>query len=278
MANEKTRIFKGTYTSDDNKKHTVNVRIYKRFAALGLSLTLIVGSAGCVIATNYIKDTIKDDSFTDNDADLQTIEAIIKNDPYILKDVELGTRTIKVGDTLSNIAEDCGNTVKRICELNEMSSKNVIYPGQEIKIETITDKDPREKSIAGLESYFNDYLFNSSVAEIAKNALENQKNGGLFYRSILYGNPKSEYEYDPNSIYGEFINAYLRFHGIAEPTDAAKDEYIASLTDLSDKAVERLTFGDVSNILVPYSKYIIYLENRTTKYDEIQDIYRSIYS
>lgn len=275
MANDRTRTFMGKYLSKDGKTHEVAIRVFKRFASLGLAITLTYSIAGKLI-TAIDEVAIKDTKTEDIDSNLLSIEDIIEKNPNILKDVEKSTYIIKVGDTMSSIAEANSNTVKRLCALNQMSAKQVIYPGQEINIETIKDKTPEEKDISALESYFYDYVFNSPIAKLAKNA-EN-KGASSIYRTFLYGNPKNEYELDPNSIYGKYINRYLSYHNLENPMPEEKKEYINMLTELSKETQENLNLGNTVENLIPYPQYRIFLENGTTKYDELKESCHTIYA
>ncbi len=43
MVNDRTRAFRGIYTSKDNKKHNIKVHTFKRLATFGLSISLEKG-------------------------------------------------------------------------------------------------------------------------------------------------------------------------------------------------------------------------------------------
>lgn len=275
---ERTKTYQGKYTSKNGQQHNVRIRVYKKFGTLVLSFALVGTLAGMVGTIAKESDKNNKPNSLEQDPNLLVIDTILKNNPNMLKDVERGTYTISGGDTISAIAERCGNTVKRICSLNKMDSKQVIVPGEVIEVETIKEKEPKDKEIVSLESYFHDYVFASPIAEIAKKAEENPDNGGPLYRSILYGNPLSEVDLDPNSIYGKYVSAYLKFHALENPSEEKRDEYISFLTELSKETFDSLTFGGMSSSLIPYSQYKVYLENGTTKYDTIQETYHSIYS
>lgn len=278
-ANDRTRTFNGTYTSRDGKKHKLNVRVYNRLGAFGLSLVLAAYAAAYThtVDNSNPENANRTAIAVETNSDIEKIESIIRDNPNILKDVTNGTYTIKYGDTLSHIALECGTTLKRICALNNIDSKDIIYPGEEIKTEVIKDKADIDKDIASLESYFSDYLFNSPIAELAKSGDESDYQAS-FYRSIIYGSPKSEVDVDPNSLYGSFVISYLKFHEKEEITLEDKQVYRDMLEGMVSEYTDQLTLGGSIDNLVPYEKYRLYLENGTTKYDEPIDQMTNIYS
>ncbi len=269
------RTYRGTYTSKDGKKHPLTVKVFKRLGTFALALVLVksVHTYAITPIMNNIAASANRETEMDN-PDLILIDKIIKENPEIIKTITKSTYTVENGDTISGIAEDCGNTVKRICALNDMSSKDIIYPGQVINIETITEKEPLDKEISLLESYFYDYLFNSNLATIAR---ENSAEGSLLYRSILYGNPKTEADVDPNSIYGTYVTNYLHFHEYGEVDDNTKNEYLAVLQGLAQDTVDQLSLGGTPIVVTP-DQYKIYITNGTTKYEELQEYNHSIYA
>lgn len=269
------RTYRGTYTSKDGKEHQLNVKVFKRLGAFALAIVLIKSAHTFVIKPigQTIANSTNQEMEVEN-PDLVLIEEIIKEHPDIIKEFTNEEYTVQNGDTLSAIAESCGNTVKRICALNDMSSKDIIYPGQVLKIENITEKEPLDKEISLLESYFYDYLFNSNLATIAK---ENSSEGSALYRSILYGSPKTEADIDPNSIFGTYVTNYLHFHDNGEVDDTIKNEYLKILQSLASDTIDQLSLGGKPIVVTP-DQYNIYITNGTTKYDELQDFNHSIYA
>lgn len=143
-------------------------------------------------------------------------------------------------------------------------------------IESIIDKnndvvqslDSRENKIANLESYFYDYLLNSTAANIAKSSSKSNREQSKFYKSVLFGTPKNSKEADENSIYGAYIGAYLKYHEKKEHTDEEKNAYLTSLNTLEKRTNEDLNLGGSIRVVVPYSDYRAYLEHKTTAQNE----------
>ncbi len=52
----------------------------------------------------------------------------------------LDSYVVRKGDTLSGIAKRCGVSLKEICEINNLTTRSIIYPGQELKIRKSEDK------------------------------------------------------------------------------------------------------------------------------------------
>lgn len=280
MAQNRTKTYSGEYTSRDNKKHKVTVRVFKRLLPFALAIALVRGAYSFTV---NIKSNIDENKNIDADDEVldetkALIEKIIAENPNLLKEIEQSTYVIKAGDTLSGIAEECGNTLNRICSLNKIEKTKIIYPGEEIKIETIKEKTGDDREIACLESYLHDYVLNSPLAVIARNPSSELDNASRLYRSMIYGEPKNEADVDPDSIFGMFVSSYLKFHENPEQTPEAKRQYVNVLMNLADEVVEKLNFGGAANNIVPYSTYSIYMQNGTTKYEEIKDEYHSIYN
>lgn len=268
MANDRTRTFEGIYTSNDNREHPLKVRIFKRLAVFGLAITLVRGG----LVTTTVMDRNIESSSKDNksdkeiDDDKSLIEHVIKENPYILKDLKEISYTVKAGDTLNTIALLNGTTVDSICEANNMSKDDVIYAGGTLKIEKRVDKGEEDGLIATLESYFYDYLFKSPIAKLASSNNPKYANQASYYRSIIFGSPKSEADIDPRSIYGEYVNAYISFHDReGEPTNEAKKVYIERLGTLAARADEDLNLANTTSAIVPFSTYRTYLQNGSTK-------------
>ncbi len=269
------RTYRGTYTSKDGQKHLLNVKVFKRLGVFALTIVLVKTAHTYIIIP--VRDTITastNKEIEEENPDLALIENIIKANPDIIKIFTKSEYTVKNGDTVSAIAEECGNTVRRICALNGMSSKDIIYPGQVLNVEIITEKEPLDKEISLLESYFYDYLFNSNLATIAR---ENSAEGSQLYRTILYGNPKTEADVDPNSIYGTYVTNYLHFHKNSKVDDTLKNEYLAILQSLAKDTVDQFSLGGTPIVVTPV-QFKIYIENGTTKYDELQNFNHSIYA
>ncbi len=138
--------------------------------------------------------------------------------------------------------------------------EKIIEKNDEI-VQSLNSKDNR---IVELESYFYDYLINSTAASIAKKPNKSNKEQSLFYKKVLFGNPKSTKETDENSIYGAYIEAYLKFHEKSDPSDEEKEAYLKDLLSLEEKTNVELNLGGSIHVVVPYSDYRTYLEQKTT--------------
>ncbi|HBA38159.1 MAG TPA: hypothetical protein DCY94_05510 [Firmicutes bacterium] len=261
MANERTRTFEGKYMTKKGESHKVKIRIFKRFATLILT-TDLTKSAGGKLVTFLDKPKVESHENETLDPNLIVIEKIIEENPFILKDVEDSTYTAKVGDTLDEIAREYGNTRERLCDLNGFNNRQIIYPGQVIKTEKISEKSGVDKAIASLESYFYDYILNSPAATLAKSKNPSNKDEASFFKKTIFGNPQNEYQSDPDSIYGEFINAYMKYRSSIAPGVQEQEHYINTLTELADKTKSQLT----ADAIVPYDDYRNFLENRSIEY------------
>ncbi len=123
---------------------------------------------------------------------------------------------------------------------------------QEAKVKSM---DSKENEIDSLESYFHDYLMNSSVACIAKSPTEANKDQSNFYKSVLFGTPKNEKETDKESIYGKYVEAYLDYHSKQSHTREEQTAYIEKLTELEKKVDADLNLGGTINTIVTYSDF-----------------------
>lgn len=266
MGRDRTRAFKGTYTSNDKKQHPFNVRIFKRLATFGLGITLVHASLPGreqAISSDNLQDSFKLEEFND---DKNLIQSIIDHDPNILKDVSETTYVVKKSDTLESIAQENGTTVERICFLNAIDPSATLYEGGTLMIESINEKSDLDKKIAALESYFYDYVFKSPVAEIATSEDPKLSHQRDYFRSLMFGNPKTPADVDPSSFFGQYIHLYLSFHEGNETKDEdAKKEHIEKLTDLADTVNVDLNLGGSSQVIVPFEMYMSYLENGTAK-------------
>lgn len=55
MASNRTRTFKGVYTSHDNRKHNFNMRVSKRLVTFGLEISLIKDdNIYCVLGSGVV--------------------------------------------------------------------------------------------------------------------------------------------------------------------------------------------------------------------------------
>lgn len=136
------------------------------------------------------------------------------------------------------------------------------------KVDAVQSLDSRDNRIANLESYFYDYLLNSTAANIAKKPNKSNREQSKFYKSVLFGTPKNAKEADENSIYGAYIGAYLKYHEKREPTDEEKNAYLTSLNALEKRTNDDLNLGGSIHVVVPYSDYSTYLEYKTTTPNE----------
>lgn len=258
----RTRAFKGTYTSSNKKTHELTVRIFKRLATFGLALTL--DHSGIITGNNDLRDDNLQSSFNmvELKDDKNLVASIINHDPYILKDVLRTTYVVKKGDTLKTIANEFGTTVDQICYLNAMDKSASLYEGGTLIIESIAEKDTLDKQRAALESYFYDYVFKSPVAVLATSPEAKNTHQASYYKSLIFGNPKTPNETDSSSIFGQYIDAYLSYNEGNEPkTDEEKKLYIENLIELADETEYNLNRGGSSPVIIPYEQYISYLEN-----------------
>ncbi len=141
-------------------------------------------------------------------------------------------------------------------------------------INSLEDEDINvslDNDIATLESYFYDYLFQSTIARIARKERDAGVNTQLFYKKILYGTSSNINAIDPNSLFGTYTMKYLDYHKINEHVLEEKKAYIQFLTDLSNKALELLNANKKDSI-IPYSKYLNYLKKRSIEDEESETI------
>lgn len=264
MSVDRTRTFEATYTSSDSAKHQLKVRVFKRLAAFGLSLYLIKSAHPFVLKTDAADAPVNPKGAREEkDPNIELIEGIIKNNPNLLSVPEIELYTVIMGDTVEKIAKAFKTSVKRICELNGLKKDQDLYGGQILRVESNNPKIGLDKEVSLLESYFYDYLFQSEVASIAKST---KKEGALF-KSMLYGNPKSEAEIDSSSIFGKYVTNYIDFHGKEDTDDKTKKKYIDELMNLESEAVQKLNLNGQTDLVVPYSIYNAYITNGTTNLD-----------
>ena len=99
------------------------------------------------------------------------------------------TYIVRAGDTLSAIAQRFNTTVSELVELNDMSNPNLIYPGEILKIPTITNENSKS---ASYKQYIKTYIvrsgdtlsaiaqrFNTTVNKLVQ--LNNISNPNLIY-------------------------------------------------------------------------------------------------
>lgn len=262
---DRTRTFEGTYTTKDNRQTHLNVKIFRRFAAFVLSFTLIQG-AGLAISNNTNKSgeaTFNAENYQQDDRDL--IAKILNENPNILKNVEDVSYTIKDGDTLASIAHSFGITPDKICYLNNMTPESTLYVGGAINVQKITPKEGDDELIAALESYFYDYVFKSPAASIASSKDAKDRSQFAYYKDVIFGNPKSEADVDPNSIYGRYILAYIAYHdGKTEHTLEETKNYIDTLATLAVDLEDALNLHNTVAIIVTFEGYRNFLRNGVT--------------
>lgn len=274
-----SRRYKGSYYNRKNEKKFFGLKIenVKRFAAMtGLITLTTIGS--CMIMVGPAIDDIKESVFPRDkividqtpsitlERNKEEIEQIISTKPNILKDISLVSYEVELGDSMSYLAEMTGNTVKRLNILNNMSSDDLLVAGSTIKLEVLEDKQGLDKEIACLESYFEDYLLRSATAKE--------------FRNQFFGTGNDE-TIDAKSVEGMYINLSMNFHDKLKTqgsniTEEDKHYYIESLMALEHNTANLINRNN-KEVMTPYEKYKIYLENGTTKYDEVQDHIHSIY-
>lgn len=271
----RTRTFRGTYTSNDKKVYHLNVRVFSRLAVFGLAVALIHSSLPHTNDESMGESPSRAEFGIEADSeDLALIESIIKDNPNILKDVTQSNYTVKDGESVSSIADACGISINRLCYLNDIKPDDTLYPGGTIKVENITAKSPNDAHIASLESYFYDYVFKSPVAQLATSNDEEHANQVNFYKSIIYGSPKSEADVDPISLFGRYINLYLSFHDNRESlNEDEKGRYIAELESLREDTERELNLAGTANTIIAFSQYENYLKMGTTKDKKTEPTY-----
>lgn len=265
-----TRRFEGTYTARDGHQQKLNVKVFQRFGLFVLSATLAGSIAGRIQNNNEVaphEPVAIEDQYIKTDDELVERATDIRT---MLNDIVITEYEVKFGDTLSGIAEACGNTVYRICALNGIDEKDILQTGQKLQVETICEKNPVDAEIACLESYFYDYLFNSEISRIAKSArVEGTKKDDMaeFYYSLLYGQDYVLGKMDPGSIYGGYTSNYIEYHSKSEHTDEEKNAYMALLRSLAEivsrdinmngKVPNAVSYDDFKNLAVQKSQNLL---------------------
>ncbi len=259
MGDRQSRFFEGTYTSNDNKKYKVKISLnYTRLLALALSLVLVRG--GLSKLSNMQNALMLDNASISASFETESkklIEQIIANKKNIFEEEVLQTYAVKDGDTLESISLNHGCSVQRLNELNGVPAGTALPGGSTITV----------------ESYFYDYMFNSPAAELAKNP---ESKGSSLYKLLIYGEPKSDADIDPNSIYGTYVGFYLKFHELENPTDEAKTAYVDSLMMLARDAEHKLNIGSKNSIVYSFESYADFMKRGTTEAVRVQVIGQTI--
>ncbi len=277
--NNKTRIFSGVYTDKNGKRYRINVRVNPRLVSLVLALVMVKTTACGVINPNYDKDAVQRGAYEDEyqNPNLLLIDKILKENPEMLKERTEGIYKVEWGDTLSGIADANGITLKELLHMNKFSERHLIRTGDEIKVETVKTLDENTQEINMLEAYLYDYVFNSQIAQIAKNEIGTNSNQSENYKRILYGNPKSENDVDRNSIYGRYVVAYLNYHDeTKEKTEESIQNYIETLTEIAKDVDEYFNMG-IGEFITTYDQFKIYCKNGNTLSDELETKKVSVY-
>jgi len=253
-----TRRFEGTYTARDGHQQKLNVKIFQRFGLFVLSGTLVGSLVGHISNSKDVPKTETvsiEDSYIKTDAELVERATDMRT---MLNDIAITEYEVKFGDTLSSIAEACGNTVYRLCALNGINEKDILQTGQKLQIETICEKNPVDAEIACLESYFYDYLFNSEISRVAKSARDGSgkhEDMAEFYYASLYGKDYALGKADPGSIYGGYTYGYIEYHNKNEHTDEEKNAYFALLSSLADIVDRDLNLSGKASNVVSYDDF-----------------------
>ena len=190
-----------------------------------------------------------------------------------MSNVSVGGYTVKEGDTLVNIAESNGISLKRLCTLNNKITNQTISIGEKLIVETATPMNEIEKDIVSLESYFYDYLFNSPIVKLAKSQTGNLE-GKTIFREIIFGKPANNTETDPNSLYGKYTNLYLNFHNKKDVSLEDKKKYIEDLMQLSELCEVDLNLNGTVDNIVSFRVYRDYLENGFVKNEKITGLHK----
>ncbi len=275
-ATSQSRLYNGSYKNKRGatERFTLRIKNFQRFLAVA-GVLILVGTSAKTIVTHIYENKNKPGHSNGSVAfdvtseeeilrNKRQIQHIIDNKPNILKNVKIENYEVEYGDSLGYLAEKTGNTIGRLCELNNISRNDFLCQGQRIKLEVLTDKNEVEKELAGLESYFEDYLFNSPVV--------------IEHFGQFFGVKEGE-DIDPSSIKGIYMNKYKRFHDKIEVgiTEEDKKEYVESLLILVGQVDDFIRLYGLENVS-PYSKYKIYLANGTIKYEEVESHVHSIYN
>lgn len=277
-----SKKYRGIHTDRKGEQHEIIVKITN-------ALTLAVSTLGIIFiigttVTGAIEDKRRENGkypqpekkqdpvvkVVDNsetvDHTKEEVERIIKEHPYLLKNIREENYVVEPGDTLGDIAEKAGNTVKRICEINGINRDATIYPGENYKLEVLEDKDELDKELACLESYFGDLVLNFDVNNRYVGYIRGTSSNGTV---------------DPNSVYGRFMKLYTDYRTKLEiPTydkEELKKEYVDNLLILAKEVDNKINIIDGVFDITPYYRYKIYMENGTTEFDKINEAIHSIY-
>lgn len=283
------RRYNASYTSPrTNKKESAklaaNTTVIKKFVfrmtvftLAGTIGTISALSLGAGIAENQAeaeKKRIlaeKEHEHTPSEDELQYLQNYIEANPTLLKDATEENYTVKMGDSLSSVAEACGNTVQRIAILNGLSSNDMLYYGTEIKVERLEDKSDLDKEITCLEKWFDAYL----MGHLYNNLDQNSRLKVVFDLS-LYGTTSSHTVTNDGKFvqYNALKEIFYNGNGGPKPvrTDEEKEEYISQLRQIANSIVNELNMVDG---IIPPDTYATCLKNRTaTGEKQIESIYR----
>lgn len=269
MMENRTRTFEAMYTHKDGKQDKLKVRINPRLVSLFLALTLTASTTACSFSSKKTDKTSQEKNIESSyEYDLEAIKKIIEEHPEMLSIKESTTHVVKVGETISDIAEMYGTTVDEVKHLNKekLNGKTTIYPDEELRVKFDVKLSEEDRNINILEAYIYDYVFRESqLAKIIED--NNEKQGSQLYRSLLYGYPQDANTIDPNSINGQAIRAYTAFHDEEiKQTEESKTKYINILKNIVLEISEK-TKDMVS--LVSYDEFEVYCLNRSTEYKEV---------
>ena len=247
---------------DPNTKQSKGrARVNPRLVSFGLAITFITTAAVGTIHTVSSNDTKKPDVIdTKTNEDLELINKIIKSHKDMLVDKEKINYEVEWEDSLYSLASKFNTTIDRIKELNNRDG-NTIYYKENLIIEKVTPKNELDQSIALLETYINDYVFNSQYARIARGEVEtSMEQRSLFYYN-LYGSTNAP-DVDPQSIFGMNMDAYAKYHESAQ-NEEDKTNYINKLNGICVEIQDKINIG--INYIMPFAEYETLVKNNNTK-------------
>lgn len=182
--------------------------------------------------------------------------------PFILQlNLINDIRLFKIGENDLKLESDANTE-------NIESIKTILIEKKEF-LEKLKNIDELDRNILYLESYFNDYIFNSYVSNLVKNTTSKTQNLISYYKSVLYGN-SNEKSIDEKSIYGEFTKYYKAYHTKKEHTNTEKEIFLEMLENLEKSCVERLNLYG-SSLVIPFTVYKAYLENNSVDFENGQN-------
>lgn len=256
MARRDNKRYEGTYTNNKGEQHKVIVKVSTRLSAFVLAMSLLSG-CGTVVNRQVASNTDKlSYETTTPDGDLDIIAKIVKENASSHDEIVEETYVVQPGDTLGKISTKFGISVEELCAINGIEDMNKIFVGDKVKIRHAKELSELDKQIACIESYFQDYLFESHLAKQVR-FTDDKQSSSLFYKSVLFGNPEGE---DPTCIYSIYTKYYLAFHENEDVVgDDDKKTYYSNLKDLASYSESQLNFnGELKNI-VPFEEYLGYM-------------------